>query len=476
MTQIHHEEINQLIFGDRKAFTTREWSNDSNDTSSSKRDRSPIESRREILSSSSSKPVRQQILNAWSLAKIEWSQNEKFALIQRTGGPCCILAPIQAYIISLLKDFSAEQEGHQDSDDNNIELTNTSSTLNYGYSKKTVLYKAICKIFENILNANESESGLILLCTNLRGKYTQVNLKILQQIDSEDLSDHDKCLVDGFYDLLQKDLGILHLLYSFVASKGISRIIHEMGQIQETPQLLDQTNGHGEQSLLNLLLTGRASSHVHDGDRNTDGLILSGTSERSNIGLLCIHEAYKYLQVGENYKTPIYPIWILGSENHYTVFWTNFKIASKSESCRSQYRKILMQYQTSDECGFISKNKLKDVLEKCDLVNDIEYIEYVKQELDPDNLGIIMINTFLDYFAEGELEEHPQAPPNFCIYHYNGRPESNIERKIIFRSGTALMVDWQNDGIASNDLERILQTKWRNIQLSWEEEDVPNVN
>ena len=36
--------------------------------------------------------------------------------------------------------------------------------------------------------------------------------------------------------------------------------------------LIDQTEGHGSQALINLLITGRASSYVWDGSKDVGGL------------------------------------------------------------------------------------------------------------------------------------------------------------------------------------------------------------
>ena len=47
-------------------------------------------------------------VSAWLEAKLEWSEHESFALVQRQGGPCALLAPIQAYIVMALKDKDVE--------------------------------------------------------------------------------------------------------------------------------------------------------------------------------------------------------------------------------------------------------------------------------------------------------------------------------------------------------------------------------
>lgn len=80
-------------------------------------------------------------------------------------------------------------------------------------------------------------------------------------------------------------------------------------------------HGHCSQEAVNLFLTGKASSNCFDGDNNLDDLILKGVKERSEFGFLTIFEHYKYMQVGDNLKTPYFPIWVICKEFHYTVLF-----------------------------------------------------------------------------------------------------------------------------------------------------------
>ena len=57
--------------------------------------------------------------------------------------------------------------------------------------------------------------------------------------------------------------------------------------------------GHCNQDLLNLLLTGRATSNVMDGEvpLGDSGLVVKGVSSQSRIGYLTHLEALRYCQV-----------------------------------------------------------------------------------------------------------------------------------------------------------------------------------
>jgi hypothetical protein len=46
---------------------------------------------------------------------------------------------------------------------------------------------------------------------------------------------------------------------------------------------------------------------------------LGGVPRRGDVGFLTLQEAYGYYEVGEHYKTPRVPIWVVYSESHYSI-------------------------------------------------------------------------------------------------------------------------------------------------------------
>ena len=84
------------------------------------------------------------------------------------------------------------------------------------------------------------------------------------------------------------------------------------------------------QDLVNLLITGKAISNVHDndirlGDDNAPDdqcKILKGIKSQPSIGHLSLFEHYRSIIVGSYYKNPKYPIFIVCSESHYTVLFS----------------------------------------------------------------------------------------------------------------------------------------------------------
>ena len=49
---------------------------------------------------------------------------------------------------------------------------------------------------------------------------------------------------------------------------------------------------------------------------------LKGINKQADVGFLTYFEYFGYFQVGENFKTPKVPIWIVCSESHYSVLFS----------------------------------------------------------------------------------------------------------------------------------------------------------
>ncbi|KAB0393194.1 hypothetical protein E2I00_004913 [Balaenoptera physalus] len=72
-----------------------------------------------------------------------------------------------------------------------------------------------------------------------------------------------------------------------------------------------------------------------------------------------------------------------------------------------------------------------------DLVSDPEYINLMKNKLDPEGLGIILLGPFLQEFFP---DQGSSGPESFTVYHYNGLKQSNYNEKIpCYRQMTLLL-------------------------------------
>jgi len=114
--------------------------------------------------------------------------------------------------------------------------------------------------------------------------------------------------------------GVVSFFYSVLLSKGLASIPGEMDNVDCT---LVGKFGYCTMEFMNLVLTGFAKSNVFDGDKDlssgSDVMILGGVKEQSDIGQLTLFEVYGSVEVGSFLKSPKYPIWVICSESHFSV-------------------------------------------------------------------------------------------------------------------------------------------------------------
>ena len=68
-------------------------------------------------------------------------------------------------------------------------------------------------------------------------------------------------------------------------------------------------------------MLGVAVSHVFDGTKEVGGQQMRGVEVRPRVGFLSLLEHYNYVKVGDFLKCPRLPVWLVGSESHYTVLF-----------------------------------------------------------------------------------------------------------------------------------------------------------
>nr|DBA26083.1 TPA: hypothetical protein GDO54_010383 [Pyxicephalus adspersus] len=126
--------------------------------------------------------------------------------------------------------------------------------------------------------------------------------------------------------------GVILFLYSVLFSRTILRIQHDLDYTKNHLLHFCLGNYTVRQAVLNLILTGRASPHVFNGDQILEEQIpeqkLHGVLTRSEVGYLHWNrdemEQNKLPQVGSMLKTPKYPIWLCNINGTYSVlFGTN---------------------------------------------------------------------------------------------------------------------------------------------------------
>uniref|UniRef100_A0A8C9JFA6 Ubiquitin carboxyl-terminal hydrolase MINDY n=1 Tax=Panthera tigris altaica TaxID=74533 RepID=A0A8C9JFA6_PANTA len=412
-----------------------------------------------------------------------FSESEGSALEQFEGGPCAVIAPVQAFLLKKLL-FSSEKSSWRDCPDE---------------ERKELLCYTLCDILESACCDN---SGAFCLVSWLRGKTTEEQTAGISGSPAESSCqvEHSAALAveelgfERFHALIQKrsfrslpelkdavldqysmwgnKFGVLLFLYSVLLTKGIENIKNEIEDSNEP--LIDPVYGHGSQSLINLLLTGHAVSNVWDGDRECSGMKLLGIHEQAAVGFLTLMEALRYCKVGSYLKSPKFPIWIVGSETHLTVFFAKDMALVAPEAPSEQARRVFQTYDPEDN-GFIPESLLEDVMKALDLVSDPEYINLMKNKLDPEGLGIILLGPFLQEFFP---DQGSSGPESFTVYHYNGLKQSNYNEKVMYVEGTAVVMGFEDPMLQTDDtpIKRCLQTKWPYIELLWTTDRSPSLN
>jgi len=96
------------------------------------------------------------------------------------------------------------------------------------------------------------------------------------------------------------------------------------------------------------------------------------------------------------------------------------------------------------------------------------------KKLDSESLGIILLRDFMEEFFP---EETNSMPDMFSLWHYNGLSKSCADNKVRYRQGQAVLLESTLRGVMeSNPMLTVLQTKWPNIDVQWDNNITPSLN
>ena len=174
--------------------------------------------------------------------------------------------------------------------------------------------------------------------------------------------------------------------------------------------------------------------------------------------------------MGKFLKSPIWPVWLLGSETHLTVLFSKDMELVGPPSQRDLAKEKFSAID-KESSGFIAVDKLKDLMLGLDLFAEDPYVEIMKTKLDPDSLGIVLLPQFLEEF----FPEESRVPDSFTLYHYNGlsKPDGT---QVSYIKGDCVMLEGMVGMAENNAIIQTLQTKWRNIAVDWQGGGKPSIN
>ncbi|CAN6228071.1 unnamed protein product [Urochloa humidicola] len=391
--------------------------------------------------------VSKAVLAQWSNQGIRFSSDPEttMGLVQHEGGPCGVLATVQAYVLKYLLFFS--------DDLSNPEVSNPLHTLGqrrfYQSSfaagddfssltddrKTRALVHAMVEIL--FLCGTGKRAVVASIACGNRGKTDAV----LEGLSVESAMDLQKVLrtstftsrKDAFNILLaniplfESRLGAMLFLISALLSRGLEYI--QTDRDDPSQPLVTAPFGHASQEIVNLLLCGEAVPNVFDGKMDLGGgMSLKGIPNNVEVGFLTLLESLNLCKVGQYLKCPKWPIWVVGSESHYTVLFAlnpNVQEENELEERESRIRRAFDAQDQSGGGGFISVEGFQQVLRDTDIKFPSDKLE------DLCNAGIIVWSEFWQALLQLDKRAGGMKDPTglmgkkqFTIFHFNGIAKS----------------------------------------------------
>uniref|UniRef100_A0A1J3DKB8 Deubiquitinating enzyme MINDY-3/4 conserved domain-containing protein n=2 Tax=Noccaea caerulescens TaxID=107243 RepID=A0A1J3DKB8_NOCCA len=392
--------------------------------------------------------VSKSVLAQWTNQGIRFSPDPEttIGLVQHEGGPCGVLAALQAFVLKYLVYFP-DEIGKASPSLGVRTLSKTRYVASDSLScvpeaaKTRALVRSMCEILFMCGNNNRA---VIASFPNYDDSSTnQKDEAMAGPLPIESASDLQKILrfetfttqssalnkLEGTITAFQSRMGALLFLISALLSRGLDTV--QTDRDDPSLPLVTAPFGHASQEIVNLLLCGEAVPNVFDGRMDLGGgMFLKGISKTVEVGFLTLLESLNYCKVGQNLKCPKWPIWVIGSESHYTVLFAldpSVQEENELELRECQIRRAFDARDQSGGGGFISVEAFHQVVQETNIrlptekLNDLcatgfivwSELWQVILELDR-NLGGIKDSSGM------------MGKKVFDIYHFNGIAKSDI--------------------------------------------------
>ncbi|KAK2907903.1 probable ubiquitin carboxyl-terminal hydrolase MINDY-4 isoform X1 [Channa argus] len=239
----------------------------------------------------------------------------RYGIVQKKGGPCGILASLQAFVLKklLFENTESSNTGLQRLRPSNI-------------TRRKYLVLAAAEI---LWRAGEEKQATVVISSG-RNHFTPTGhykseglLEKITYFTVDSIKDLQLLLEQHIEQFETGVFGCILLTISAILSRSIEKVREDMDVPTTT---LIGAHGYCTQELVNLLLCGRAVSNVFDNDMELDSgngniTLLKGIKGHCDIGFLSLFEHYNICKVGAYLKTPRYPIWVVCSESHFSVLF-----------------------------------------------------------------------------------------------------------------------------------------------------------
>ncbi|WCJ43372.1 Ubiquitin carboxyl-terminal hydrolase MINDY-3 [Euphorbia peplus] len=391
--------------------------------------------------------VSKDILAQWSNQGIRFSPDPEtsMGLVQHEGGPCGVLATIQAFVLKYLLFSSDENLSSGRLNRSRYAALNNFASLTED-AKASALVRSMGEIL--FLCGSNKRAVIATLDTTIGFETEGSTLddtiaKALECLTIESALDLQKVLrIESFTShaialqrlhtmlpVFQSRMGALLFLISALLSRGLDTV--QADRDDPSLPLVTAPFGHASQEIVNLLLCGQAVPNVFDGRMDLGGgMCLKGISTNVEVGFLTLLESLNFCKVGLNLKCPKWPIWVVGSESHYTVLFaldTTVQDENELEERESQIRKAFDAQDQSGGGGFISVEGFHQVLRETSVRLPPEKLEHLC------STGFIVWSEFWQVILDldkslGGLKDSSglMGKKVFDLYHFNGIAKSDL--------------------------------------------------
>ncbi|KAJ8403230.1 hypothetical protein AAFF_G00354470 [Aldrovandia affinis] len=237
-----------------------------------------------------------------------------YGIIQKKGGPCGVLASLQACVLQkLLFENMSSRSACQKRQAANVE-------------QRKCLVLAVAEI---LWRAGGGKMATVVISSGRQqfipaGRYKSDGVMEMLTFNKVNNFEDLKLLLEHHIQQFEfGPSGCILLTISAILSRSIEMVRTDFDV--PTNSLIG-AHGYCSQELVNLLLCGQAVSNVFNNDVELDSgngniTLLKGIKQQSDIGLLSLFEHYNICKVGPYLKTPKFPIWLVCSESHFTVLF-----------------------------------------------------------------------------------------------------------------------------------------------------------
>uniref|UniRef100_A0A672JSR2 Ubiquitin carboxyl-terminal hydrolase MINDY n=1 Tax=Salarias fasciatus TaxID=181472 RepID=A0A672JSR2_SALFA len=250
----------------------------------------------------------------------------RYGIVQKKGGPCGVLASIQAFVLKILLFENTEICN------NPLQQLKPSNA-----TRRRCLVLALAEI---LWRAGEEKQATIAINSGrtqfISTRHYKSDGVLEKRISAVAINVFSVCCGKTVFVFLWGGsdfhlcsqfetgaFGCLLLTVSAVLSRSIEKVREDMDVPTTT---LIGAHGYCTQELVNLLLCGRSVSNVFDNEMDLDSgngnvTLLKGIRSQCDVGLLSLFEHYNICKVGAHLKSPRFPIWVVCSESHFSVLF-----------------------------------------------------------------------------------------------------------------------------------------------------------